>query len=84
MTEPPSGHVVAVSRDDAHRFSKPTRESITLIAGLGVDGLMVGPVDEALAGAADALGRPDEARGFREAASVLRDRLAAEAQIFID
>jgi len=29
---------VAVSRDDAHRFSKPTRESITLIAGLGVEG----------------------------------------------
>ncbi|KJL41876.1 MULTISPECIES: MOSC domain-containing protein [Microbacterium] len=38
MTEPPSGHVVAVSRDDAHRFSKPTRESITLIAGIGVEG----------------------------------------------
>ncbi|MBD3942417.1 MOSC domain-containing protein [Microbacterium sp. NEAU-LLC] len=38
MTEPSSGHVVAVSRDDAHRFSKPTRESITLIAGLGVEG----------------------------------------------
>jgi MOSC domain-containing protein YiiM len=38
VTEPSSGHVVAVSRDDAHRFSKPTRESITLIAGLGVDG----------------------------------------------
>ena len=38
MTESPSGHVVAVSRDDAHRFSKPTRESITLIAGLGVEG----------------------------------------------
>ncbi|QRY46765.1 AAA family ATPase [Mycolicibacterium boenickei] len=54
------------------------------IAGLGVDGLMVGPVDEALAAAADALGLPDEARGYREAASVLRDRLAAEAQIFID
>lgn len=38
MTEPPSGHVVAVSRDDAHRFSKPTRESITLRAGIGVEG----------------------------------------------
>jgi MOSC domain-containing protein YiiM len=38
VTEPPSGHVVAVSRDDAHRFSKPTRESITLIAGIGVEG----------------------------------------------
>ncbi|MEV0671639.1 BTAD domain-containing putative transcriptional regulator [Mycobacterium sp. NPDC050441] len=54
------------------------------IAGLGVDGLMVGPVDEALAAAADALGRPDQACGYREAASVLRDRLAAEAQRFID
>ena len=32
------GHVVAVARDDAHRFSKPTRESIALIAGLGVEG----------------------------------------------
>ncbi|MFB7893817.1 MOSC domain-containing protein [Microbacterium sp. NPDC056044] len=38
MTEPLPGHVVAVSRDDAHRFSKPTRESITLIAGIGVEG----------------------------------------------
>ncbi|WP_109210855.1 MULTISPECIES: MOSC domain-containing protein [Microbacterium] len=38
MTEPLPGHVVAVARDDAHRFSKPTRESITLIAGLGVEG----------------------------------------------
>ncbi|WP_260508848.1 AfsR/SARP family transcriptional regulator [Mycolicibacterium farcinogenes] len=54
------------------------------IAGLGVDGLMVGPVDEALAAAADALGRPDVARGYREAAAALRDRLAAEALAFID
>jgi len=38
VTEPPSGHVVAVSRDDAHRFSKPTRESITLRSGIGVEG----------------------------------------------
>ncbi|WP_106814406.1 MOSC domain-containing protein [Microbacterium timonense] len=38
MTEPLPGHVVAVARDDAHRFSKPTRESITLIAGIGVEG----------------------------------------------
>jgi MOSC domain-containing protein YiiM len=30
--------VIAVARDDAHRFSKPTRDSITLIAGIGVDG----------------------------------------------
>ncbi|MEV4688905.1 MOSC domain-containing protein [Microbacterium sp. LWH3-1.2] len=37
MTEPLPGHVVAVSRDDAHRFSKPARESITLIAGIGVE-----------------------------------------------
>lgn len=27
-----------MARDDAHRFSKPTRESITLIAGHGVEG----------------------------------------------
>ncbi|WP_155920893.1 MULTISPECIES: hypothetical protein [unclassified Mycolicibacterium] len=45
---------------------------------------MVGPVDEALAAAADALSRPDQARGYREAASALRDRLAAEARRFID
>ncbi|WP_228479264.1 hypothetical protein [Microbacterium atlanticum] len=35
MTEPLPGHAVAVARDDAHRFSKPIRESITLIAGIG-------------------------------------------------
>ena len=34
----PLGQVVAVARDDAHRFSKPTRDSITLIAGYGVEG----------------------------------------------
>lgn len=45
---------------------------------------MVGPVDEALAAAADALGRPEQARAYREAASVLRERLAAEARRFID
>lgn len=38
MLHPPPGRVLAVARDDAHRFSKPTRESITLIAGLGVEG----------------------------------------------
>ncbi|OBG81039.1 transcriptional regulator [Mycobacterium sp. E802] len=54
------------------------------IAGLGVDGLMVGPVDDALAAAAEALGRPDQAREYRSAAAVLRDRLAAEARPFID
>lgn len=30
--------VVAVARDDAHRFSKPLRDEITLIAGHGVEG----------------------------------------------
>ena len=30
--------VVAVARDDAHRFGKPTAEAITLRAGLGVEG----------------------------------------------
>lgn len=54
------------------------------IAGLGVDGLMVGPVDDALAAAADVLDRPDEARDYRKAAETLRDRLAAEARSFID
>ncbi|MDH6195327.1 DNA-binding SARP family transcriptional activator/RecA/RadA recombinase [Mycobacterium frederiksbergense] len=54
------------------------------IAGLGVDGLMVGPVDEALAIAADALGRPDQAERHREAAAALRDQLAAEARHLID
>lgn len=39
MTDsPPPGQVVAVARDDAHRFSKPTRASITLVAGYGVEG----------------------------------------------
>lgn len=54
------------------------------IAGLGVDGLMVGPVDEALAVAAEALGRPDEARHRRAVAAALRLRLAGEARRFID
>ena len=30
--------VVAVARDDAHRFSKPLRDAIVLIAGHGVEG----------------------------------------------
>jgi MOSC domain-containing protein YiiM len=30
--------VVAVARDGAHRFSKPTVDSITLVAGSGVEG----------------------------------------------
>jgi MOSC domain-containing protein YiiM len=38
VTETSSGRVVAVARDDAHRFSKPTRESIVLISGHGVEG----------------------------------------------
>ena len=54
------------------------------IAGLGVDGLMVGPVDDALAAAAEALGRPDDARRYRKDAETLRARLAAEARSFID
>ena len=33
-----SGSVVAVSRDEAHRFSKPVRGRIRLLAGLGVEG----------------------------------------------
>lgn len=33
-----SAFVTAVSRDGTHAFSKPARDSIRLIAGLGVDG----------------------------------------------
>ncbi len=33
-----TGAVVAVSRDAAHAFSKPVLDSITLLAGLGVEG----------------------------------------------
>jgi MOSC domain-containing protein YiiM len=33
-----AAHVVAVHRDDRHRFSKPTVEAITLRTGLGVEG----------------------------------------------
>ena len=38
MQPPASPQVLAVARDDAHRFSKPVRTSITLLAGLGVEG----------------------------------------------
>jgi hypothetical protein len=39
------GVVVAVSTDDAHRFSKPNREQITLLAGIGIAGdVHAGPV----------------------------------------
>jgi len=30
--------VLAVARDDAHRFTKPVRDEITLIAGHGIEG----------------------------------------------
>lgn len=33
-----SARVLSVSSDDKHRFTKPRRESITLVAGLGVEG----------------------------------------------
>ncbi|MET0860391.1 MAG: MOSC domain-containing protein [Microbacterium sp.] len=33
-----TARVISVSRDDEHRFTKPPRESITLVAGLGVEG----------------------------------------------
>ncbi|BBZ04456.1 MOSC domain-containing protein [Mycolicibacterium chitae] len=32
------GQILAVARDATHRFSKPTLDSITLLAGLGVEG----------------------------------------------
>ncbi|OKH69807.1 hypothetical protein EB73_13040, partial [Mycobacterium sp. SWH-M3] len=54
------------------------------IAGLGVDGLMVGPVDAALAVAAEALGLSEQARRHREAADALREALAAEARSLVD
>jgi MOSC domain-containing protein YiiM len=38
MQPSPAPRVLAVARDDAHRFSKPLRPSITLLAGLGVEG----------------------------------------------
>lgn len=34
----PQGRVVGVHRDERHRFSKPSRDEITLLAGLGVEG----------------------------------------------
>ena len=33
-----AGQVLAVARDEAHRFGKPLRDSITLIAGRGIGG----------------------------------------------
>ncbi|MFI9626550.1 MOSC domain-containing protein [Streptomyces sp. NPDC052042] len=33
-----SGTVTAVSRNETYAFSKPNRESVTLVAGLGVEG----------------------------------------------
>jgi len=36
VTDAPS--VVAVARDDAHRFTKPVRDEIRLIAGHGIEG----------------------------------------------
>ena len=33
-----TARVISVSRDDEHRFTKPRRESITLVVGLGVEG----------------------------------------------
>ena len=38
MTEQQTGSVVAVSRDDKHRFSKPVVPSIRLVAGHGIEG----------------------------------------------
>jgi MOSC domain-containing protein YiiM len=38
MNEQQTGSVVAVSRDDRHRFSKPVVPSIHLVAGYGIEG----------------------------------------------
>ncbi|QYF72257.1 MOSC domain-containing protein [Cryobacterium sp. PAMC25264] len=38
MSAPQIGTVVAVSRDDKHRFSKPVVPSISLLAGHGIEG----------------------------------------------
>jgi MOSC domain-containing protein YiiM len=38
MSEQQTGSVVAVSRDDKHRFSKPVVSSITLLTGYGIEG----------------------------------------------
>lgn len=39
MSDPVTGaRVLAVSRDDQHRFSKPTMRSIRLVEGVGVEG----------------------------------------------
>src|SRR6201991_1577603 len=38
MTSSTRPVVVAVSRDDRHRFSKPVTDEITLLAGIGVAG----------------------------------------------
>ena len=35
---PDKGRVVAVAKDDGHRFSKPFATEILIVAGLGVDG----------------------------------------------
>lgn len=34
----PQARVLGVHRDERHRFSKPSRDEITLLAGLGVEG----------------------------------------------
>lgn len=38
MSEQQTGSVVAVSRDDKHRFSKPPVTDIRLVAGYGIEG----------------------------------------------
>ncbi|WEO76310.1 MOSC domain-containing protein [Cryobacterium sp. SO2] len=38
MSEQQTGSVVAVSRDEKHRFSKPVVPSIRLLAGYGIEG----------------------------------------------
>jgi MOSC domain-containing protein YiiM len=38
LVDGPTGRVVAVARDDRHRFSKPVVDGITLVEGHGIEG----------------------------------------------
>lgn len=72
-----TGRVVAVSRDETHRFSKTPRESITLVTGLGV-------VGDAHAGALvqhRSRVRRDPGRPNLRQVHLIQDDLLAEARV---